>query len=436
MEGHPPVLVPTISATNPSQSIDEIKEREIRIRTSTHLKEETKQCETNDCEKALYLPCHLSVHPSGSKNCFIFSLETVVKVSYCSSKVYLPFYLVSALVQHRNLDRKIILRDVLKNTIQSSLFLGCYGSMFQLISCALRRIRGANFQLNFFVAAFVAAYLSLFLESEKRRREMTLATAQHATSALVNMLLRRRWLRPIPGADVLVFAASFASMYYLHLHRPSGAGTPLLGKLVGRPGDKPHRLFRRVRLPAGALRTLSGSLGALGTGILLQSVLRVFSGPSVFREPGRLFRELLSPSRHRFGLFLFLLTFLSRALSELCRSWKWLTPAAGFVSGLSIGISRSEEVSMWSLSKAVQAWVPALLPERLPGNPLFLIYALSTGIMFYNVVFETKNMRSTAWHFLLKVTGGHTGLLGHFPKLGDRLRPELDIPESHVESNK
>jgi hypothetical protein len=180
----------------------------------------------------------------------------------------------------------------------------------------------------------------------------------------------------------------------------------------------------------GAIRrSFSGALGALGTGILLQSIFKLISaGPALFREPLRVFQELLLPGQHRFGLFLFTLTFLSRALSELCRRRRWMTPAAGVVAGMSIGVSRSEEVSMWALSKAGQA-LAGSLSSWLPSNGLFLLYSASTAVMFYNFVFETKNIRPTAYKFLLNVTGGNSGLMGHFPKLGDRLRPELDIPE-------
>jgi len=299
----------------------------------------------------------------------------------------------------------------------------------------------------FFASAFVGAYLSLLLESPKRRGEMTLATTQQAVSVAFNMLAKRGYIKPLEHGDVLVFAGSMSTLLYFYKHDPKVLGNiqGIFHTLIGKDDEKPHWIDSQLsqwrpkisQSPMGKIIfvTVIGFIKSFLIGFFIKTLFRVVGGPNIIRNPGKFLRDSLALHNNRFPLFLGTLASTTRLLTTTFKEISGkdhplATLAIGFLSGMSILLARSTEVSMWFASKAGEAVVRSAIDKgffKPPPNGQTLLYSFATATIFYNIVYEKYNLRPSAWKFLLNVTGGPNGLLGHFPKLGDSLRKDIGL---------
>jgi hypothetical protein len=277
------------------------------------------------------------------------------------------------------------------------------------------------------------------MESPKRRGEMTLATTQQAVSVLFNMLVRRGYLRPLKYGDVLVFSVSTSILFYFYQHEPQYLGNVrgIFNYLIGKTDYLDTKLSQSITnitgKPVGttgtvALHTVVGFLKSFSVGFLLKTCFRLIAGPKISRK---FLRDLIELKHNRFPLFLGFLTALTRLLSSEIsgKERPIVSLIVGFIAGLSILFSRNIEVSMWALSKAGEVVLRAAIAKGIikpPKNGQILLYSTSCAVMFYSVVWETDCIRKSAWKFLNNATGD---LLKHFPKLSEKLRGDIGLPE-------
>jgi len=269
------------------------------------------------------------------------------------------------------------------------------------------------------------------------------------------MMVRRGMIRPLEYGDVLVFAVSMSILFYYYQHEPKILGNihGIFSTFIGREEDEQLHWFDDKiskwmtsftgfpgKIPKPGFKiifmTVIGFFKGFLVGFLIQTAIKIIGGvrPGELKDPKTFFKGLFSFRNNGFPLFLGMLTSLTRFLASvmrkiLGRNHPVVTLAVGFISGLSILLARSTEVSMWFASKAGEALVQSAIQRKIftpPKNAQTLLYSWATATIFYNVVFESYNIRPSVWKFLLNVTGG---LMDHFPKIGEKLRKDIGIPQ-------
>jgi hypothetical protein len=100
---------------------------------------------------------------------------------------------------------------------RSSSFLGLFCTFYQMCVCNYRKIFTKDNRYEYYIAGFVASFLSILIEKKSRRSELALYTMPRAMDSLFLSLVDRKYLYSIPHGDVLLFCLSMSGiMYYNH----------------------------------------------------------------------------------------------------------------------------------------------------------------------------------------------------------------------------
>uniref|UniRef100_H2ZM34 Transmembrane protein 135 n=1 Tax=Ciona savignyi TaxID=51511 RepID=H2ZM34_CIOSA len=359
-----------------------------------------------------------------------------------SLKVYTSFYFATALVKlrkkkYRNLKE---LRKILRDIIQSSIFLSANGVLFMGSFCVFRHLIGKFYGWHGLLCGFVAGYLSILIERKSRRGALALYLTNLATEIVYQSAKRNGLVQPIPNGEVLLFSAAAAG--FMALYRQPG-GLPesvqnLLQFFVEKKKcqelenkevqTKKFKFCRPVWLvsqifdqtPRHASCThQSGCLGyvlkgavpnfALGYGIeIILNLLQVLRGKKKFRH-------LMKFSKNSsLALFLGGFTSLFRISNCLLR---WLFnkdmpqlfgAISGFVAGSSFYFYKSPTIALYVLFKlleivAVKLVKGGFLPD-IPNIDCF-IYATMLSIILHCACFGPQFMRPGYWKFICNVSG-------------------------------
>lgn len=139
--------------------------------------------------------------------------------------------------------------ETMRSILRSSFFLGFNAYSVILIFCLSRRLLGKFYYvLAAHLPATFGSYLSIMLERRSRRPALSFYVANVASETVWRKIVNKGWIRPIPNGEVVIFAASTASLLYL-LHRNGFGKDPvsfafrfLLGKEFVR-GDQVRPTF-------------------------------------------------------------------------------------------------------------------------------------------------------------------------------------------------
>eukprot|EP01137_Pigoraptor_chileana_P019424 Opistho-2@80448 len=182
------------------------------------------------------VPCSAHGHPWNADHRTMY-FDLWLKAFLAAFKLYAPLFFIPALLYQRKGLSSLALRT-LPDTGRSAAFIATFATSFCLYFCVFRNLLGANYvPTNGFVPGFLASFSSLLIERKNRRAELALYCANHAASAVVNMLVSRGLVRRRQHMDGVIVASSLATLLYFHAKKPdhigSGAGgllTFLFGK--------------------------------------------------------------------------------------------------------------------------------------------------------------------------------------------------------------
>ncbi|KAL1364022.1 hypothetical protein HN51_012180 [Arachis hypogaea] len=169
-------------------------------------------------DPSMKVPCSI-VH--GNQSCGEHILSFLVEAYKRALPVYLPVYLIPALIVHRNglLKRpNTILAKGLLGTARSSLFLSVYCASAWMWTCFLFRIfKRCNIPMV--AMGTFPTGLALAIEKKSRRREISLYCFARAIESFFTCLADAGYLphsRRIKRADVVVFSLSTAIIMHCY----------------------------------------------------------------------------------------------------------------------------------------------------------------------------------------------------------------------------
>ncbi|KAM3602164.1 uncharacterized protein V6R79_025527 [Siganus canaliculatus] len=408
-------------------------------------------------------------------SCVQSALDVTRGALEVSFKIYLPLYLIAAVLRRRKKD--YYLRRLIPEILWSTSFLTANGGLYIVFFCILRKLLGGFYSWSTgFWSALPASYIAILVERKSRRGLLTIYMANLASETLFRMAVTRGLVRPIKHGEVLMFCIT-ASLYMFFfrskdglkgfafsalkfiigkeeipthsvtgdhtstrpLERPAAIETEDTGVSSKRPSIKRKTLFAYTRELLESLckkgprhrcckhyqdncvsYCVKGFIRMFSVGYLIQCCLKVPSAcRQMFSKPSRL--PSLFYNRDNFQLGAFLGSFVSiyKGVSCLLR---WVRDIddelhallAGFLAGTSMFFYRSTTISMYLFTKLAETlYFKGIEAGRFPYFPHAdtVLYAVSTAICFQAAVMEVQNLRPSYWKFLLRLTKGRFALM-------------------------
>jgi hypothetical protein len=269
--------------------------------------------------------------------------------------------------------------------------------------------------------ATLVAYAAINVEKKSRRKELALYMLNLCIEALFRMGVARGYWRPVKHGLSFIFAIASAGLlgFYNSERQSLGNIKTGLDVFVGEVElpDFADRFLARSVLPNHWSQfkkwVVSGfiKMTAVGFGLRFMGVfLSIIFASSLRRRLKVLGRGLGMGAR--FGLFLGLFSTISRlAPSVLMKLFGLPKTAASIVSGFVAGASSvfypSTEMSLYMLVKLFDAIFNAAVARKkvtpIPGGDS-LVFAITTGFLFYVGVFEHFCIRRRYWRTLCRVS--------------------------------
>jgi len=333
------------------------------------------------------------------------------------------FLIPSLLFKHHKKGIFEVLKRFFPSAFRSSAFLATLASCVLPISCAIRGIFGKFHPFLVFLGGVIGGALSILIERKDRRRELAVFTMNQSVEAVYKMGVSRDIFPIFDKGDVFVFmvASSLLSYFYTQENECLGNIKAMLGFLLG---DKSNEV--NAEKPTGTLCkhkescwsfTLRGFFRGFMIGCGLRGTLTFLSLlflKKMYRNPKKLLELSFGSKTTNFGLFLGFFVGCWKGIACLLRNIRVRDDeinsiVAGAVAGLSILFSRSTEISMYCLSKGVEAIFVSMtkkgVMKPLPHPDVFM-FAIGTGIIFYCCSLEPYNLRPSYWRFMRSVSGG------------------------------
>lgn len=390
--------------------------------------------------------------------------------------------------------RRIVLKDFLNifiSIVRSSLFLGVFAGGFSYLNCFFRNIVGRYTLTGLYLSGFFPSLVSILLEHPSRRKELALYTSQQSAEAIYNMLRVRGYIQPIKYADIGMFSIAMGILYYFYKYEEPPHRQHIVRSFFSLLlGDDPTLNF--FSLKKSSKKNLSESsppplisFHSSNPLVLLSNFIfgfcRGFFSSYIFILAiriisGLISKQLLNSStrskylcnilkQYEIALFLGLMGSGFRGFPSLFHYLRskddgWNYSLSGLITGLSFALVRNTEVCMYFVSKV---WEELYIYARskfnfsiflffsltklsmkkitrnyirsIPYGEIFL-YAFTTALLFVEVVAEFYNLRPSYHRFVLEVTGGKRGLVGHFPAFSQLLRRDIGFPTpSHIQKH-
>ncbi|XP_066104693.1 transmembrane protein 135 isoform X2 [Saccopteryx bilineata] len=385
-----------------------------------------------------------------------------------SLKIYIPLYLIAAILRKRKLDYYI--HRLLPEILQSASFLTANGALYMAFFCILRKILGKFYSWSAgFGAALPASYVAILIERKSRRGLLTIYMANLVLLFCITAALYMFFFRCKDGLKGFTFSAlrfivgkeeipthSFApETAYAKVEQKTEKQeeksrgmnlTALVRKLVDsvcKHGPR-HRCCKHYEDNCISY-CIKGFIRMFSVGYLIQCCLRI---PSTFRhlftQPSRLLSLFYNKENFQLGAFLGSFVSIYKGTSCFLRWIRNLDDElhaiiAGFLAGVSMMFYKSTTISMYLASKLVETmYFKGIEAGKVPYFPHAdtIIYSISTAICFQAAVMEVQNLRPSYWKFLLRLTKGKfavmnrkvldvfgTGASKHFQDFIPRLDP-------------
>ncbi|XP_070773231.1 transmembrane protein 135 [Enoplosus armatus] len=401
-------------------------------------------------------------------SCVQSALEITRGALEVSFKIYVPLYLIAAVLRRRKKD--YYLKRLLPEILWSTSFLTANGGLYIVFFCIIRKLLGGFYSWSAgFGSALPASYIAILLERKSRRGLLTIYMTNLATETLFRMAVTRGIIKPIRHGEVLLFCIT-ASLYMFFFRSKDGLkgfAFSALKFIIGKEEIPTHsvtaeHICTRPSERAAAIETadssskrnilvaytrellesickkgprhrcckhyqdncisycVKGFVRMFSVGYLIQCCLKV---PSAFRQmfskPSRLPSLFYNKENFQLGAFLGSFVSIYKGTSCLLR---WLRNIddelhaliAGFLAGTSMFFYKSTTISMYLFTKLVETmYFKGIEAGRFPYFPHAdtVLYAISTAICFQATVMEVQNLRPTYWKFLLRLTKGRFALM-------------------------
>uniref|UniRef100_A0A3Q3VKA4 Transmembrane protein 135 n=1 Tax=Mola mola TaxID=94237 RepID=A0A3Q3VKA4_MOLML len=384
-----------------------------------------------------------------NSSCAQSALDVTRSALEVSFKIYVPLYLVAAVLRRRKKD--YYLKRLLPEILWSTSFLTANGGLYIVFFCILRKLLGGFYSWSVgFGSALPASYLAILVERKSRRGLLTIYMANLATETLFRMAVTRGFIKPFKHGEVLLFCLT-ASLYMFFFRSNDGLkgfAFSALKFIVGKEEIPTHSvpaehtctmawncivIFVIPRCKKGPRHRcckhyqdncisycIKGFVRMFSVGYMIQCCLKV---PSAFRQmfskPSRLPSLFYNKENFQLGAFLGSFVSIYKVTSCLLRWMRNIDDElhaliAGFLAGTSMFFYRSTTISMYLFTKLVETmYFKGIEAGRFPYFPQAdtVIYAISTAICFQAAVMEVQNLRPAYWKFLLRLTQGRFALM-------------------------
>jgi len=372
-----------------------------------------------------------------------------------SFKIYCVLYGIHGLIKLRKVRNlkhlQHLLFGLVRDTIQSTIFLGSHGLFFMPMLCTGRWISGTISYYNMYLQILCSTYPPILMERKQRRGALALYMANLAVEVLFKMAVQRKWVTPLHNGEVLLFAIASAIYTYLlkisaeHKHNTllfSGVKYLIGREECAQPPPmieekkksfypswirqyidqiKNHPLIQRhshstcTHRYRCVIHLILGFLKRFSTGLLIQLLLHFTASPLRFIRQPTLFFRTLNRNVLSLGKFFGFYCAIYRLISCLLRSLlKRDRPEHGLIAGYFAGFSmlffKSSTIAMYMMAKLIESIYFKLAHEgKLPILRWFdsFLYAASTALVFHAAVVEPQAMRPAYYRFLERLTGGH-----------------------------
>ncbi|XP_024898703.1 transmembrane protein 135 isoform X2 [Pteropus alecto] len=363
-----------------------------------------------------------------------------------SLKIYVPLYLIAAILRKRKLD--YYLHKLLPEILQSASFLTANGALYMAFFCILRKILGKFYLWSpGFGAALPASYVAILIERKSRRGLLTIYMANLVLLFCITAAMYMFFFRCKDGLKGFTFSALRFIVgkeeIPTHSYSPETAYTKVEQKT--KKQEKPRRMnvISLVRKLVDSVckhgprhrcckhyedncisYCIKGFIRMFSVGYLIQCCLRI---PSAFRhlftQPSRLLSLFYNKENFQLGAFLGSFVSIYKGTSCFLRWVRNLDDElhaiiAGFLAGVSMMFYKSTTISMYLASKLVETmYFKGIEAGKVPYFPHAdsIIYSISTAICFQAAVMEVQTLRPSYWKFLLRLTKGKFAVMNRKP---------------------
>ncbi|RWS24918.1 transmembrane protein 135-like protein [Leptotrombidium deliense] len=376
-----------------------------------------------------------------------------------SLKIYSSLYIASHLAFSRKYDRHAIVQ-LLKSILTSTAFLGFNAYAMFLIFCLTTKLFGKMYYGTIvYIPAFVASMMAIFIERPSRRGALAVYCANIASECLFNIAVKRKYFKPIPKGETVLFMASMSLLLYII--RKNGFGKDPISfamKLIlGRSEAK--RSQRSVNRSAAALVDCDSKLLNKSNVVEMSTIevnnvslkevmhlkhitclharesclkysfrgfLRPFLfawvGQSLFqtlikfdrflKDPNIIFRALRNQKNINFGLFMGTFSGAFKLINCALRWYQnesndWHAFVAAMIAGSSMLISRSSTIATYVAWKCIETLYCMAIKRGFalyPTATIAFVYAASVNVIFYTGVMMPNCLRLSYFKFIDRVS--------------------------------
>ncbi|CAK8678709.1 unnamed protein product [Clavelina lepadiformis] len=361
-----------------------------------------------------------------------------------SIRVYTVFYLATFVIKLRKKENRRIkkIKKLLRDILQSSIFLSANGAFFMGGFCMLRNLIGKFYGWHGLLAGFITGILSIQLERKSRRGMLALYLMNLAAETLFNMAVARNLIKPIPYGEVIIFSiasAGFMSLFRQRNGLPENLHSPLT-LIVGPEESRDfyrnggnfsqrwrlisclpylQKLLQRLKTVHRSHQscphnnsctyyTLEGIFKQFLLGYGIQILLNALQSLRGKQKWSKVFNNI--------SLASFLAGFIGLFRACNC-SLRWLLdrdiPAlhgalSGAVAGTTLYFYRSTSIALYFFFKLMEVLYFRGIREgyvpHLPSADQYL-YASTLAIILHASCCEPHNIRPGYWKFLCGVSG-------------------------------
>lgn len=304
---------------------------------------------------------------------------------------------------------------MIREILQSSLFLSTNGAMFVASFCMLRKLTGAFYLPTCgLIPGMTSSFAGIVLERKSRRGLLALYMLNVALETVYNMLKSRGIISPVPCGEVMLFMLATSSIMYLHRNQQLPNG--IIKKIV--------RLLLNDKAPDGAgipeslepqKAWIYQTAKVFAAGYLMKMVpSALMSLQRAYSKPKLLLNAMFNKNNAAFGAFLSSMVFLFRTFEYATykirrKKDSWNAFVAGGICGLSMLFQRNSTIALYMLSKVGETlYFKGVQNGYLPWHKYgdILIYTISTGLVFHVGTLEPHNLKPAYWTFMKRLTNG------------------------------
>ncbi|CAG0879794.1 unnamed protein product [Darwinula stevensoni] len=327
---------------------------------------------------------------------------------------------------------------LIANILQSTAFLTYNGFSYIGAFCMSRLVLGnINVMSSSFLPAWIASFMSLFIEKPERHSLLALYVTNVAIETLIKMVHARGFRSPLPHSEVLMFSLSLSMASWLYSqHKLHGILLIIMRFLFG----DIHNVTRTEKSTKNYhhyLNAIKGVLKPFVLGVGVQAMLQLVSSWKriVYKRD---FQAFFAKKNLRLPLFLLALSSSYRVISSVLRQGtKWsdgkVASVTGLASGTALLIYPNISLVIYMTTKVAECMYGLGMEKgfvrSVPGFTVFL-YATSTALLLHAAVVEPHNLKDSYWRFLNRITGNRISemnrrLLDEFGFRSSTLQPSF-----------